>query len=187
MGTRPCRLPCRLCGNFEGSPPDRAPSSSSVSGLGPSGQPFAGGFLAAAEDAIDSLPAADPVILLGESIGTGVASAMAARFPERISGLLLLTPFDSLLSVAQHHYPLLPVRWILRDKYPSADWLKAYTGPIAFILAADDSIVPATLGRKLHDGYAGPKQLHLATGDHNDLLHGLSPPDWKASLGFLLR
>lgn len=152
------------------------------------GEPSQETLLAAAENAIDSLPPEAPVILLGESLGTGVASAMAAKFPARIKGLLLLTPFDSLVSVAQHLYPLLPVRWILRDKYPSADWLKSYSGPVSVILAAEDSIVPAELGRRLYEGYAGPKHLTTAKGaDHNDLFHTLTPDDWRAALGFLLR
>ncbi|MBE2179971.1 MAG: alpha/beta hydrolase [Chthoniobacterales bacterium] len=152
-----------------------------------SGNPSQETILAAAEDAIHSLPEGAPVILLGESIGTGVAAAMAAKFPARIAGLLLLTPFNSLVAAAQHHYPLLPVRWILRDKYPSADWLKSYTGPVSVVLAAKDTIVPAELGRKLYDGYSGPKHLFTAQGaDHNDLLYTLTPADWRSSLGFLL-
>ncbi len=151
------------------------------------GEPSQETILAAAENALDSLPPDAPVILLGESLGTGVASAMAAKFPARIAGLLLLTPFDSLVSAAQHHYPLLPVRWILRDKYPSADWLKSYSGPVSVILAAEDTIVPAKLGRKLYEGYAGPKHLTTAKGaDHNDLFHTLTPADWQAAMGFLL-
>ena len=152
-----------------------------------SGSPSQESFLAAAREAIDTIPPETPVILLGESIGTGVASATASAIPDRITGLLLLTPFDNLANVAQHHYPLLPVRWILRDQYPSADWLKNYQGPVAIILAAKDTIVPAKFGQKLHDTYAGPKLLLIAeTADHNDLLHTLPESTWRKALQFLL-
>jgi pimeloyl-ACP methyl ester carboxylesterase len=151
------------------------------------GAPSQGAFLTAAREAIDTIPPETPVILLGESIGTGVASATASAIPDRIAGLLLLTPFDNLANVAQHHYPLLPVRWILRDQYPSADWLKNYHGPVAIILAEDDTIVPAKFGHKLHDMYEGPKLLILADqADHNDLLHTLPPSAWQEALQFLL-
>lgn len=151
------------------------------------GNPSQDSFLAAASDALDVLPPDAPVILLGESIGTGVAAGIAKRFPDRIAGLLLLTPFDSLASVAQFHYPMLPVNWILRDRFPSADWLQNYHRPITFILAANDTIVPATLGQKLHDSYTGPKKLLLVEGsDHNDLLETLKPADWHQALSFLL-
>ena len=152
-----------------------------------SGSPSQESFLAAAREAIDTIPPVTPVILLGESIGTGVASATASAIPDRIAGLLLLTPFDNLANVAQHHYPLLPVRWILRDQYPSADWLQNYQGPVAIILAANDTIVPAKFGQKLHDTYAGPKLLLIADhADHNDLLHTLPESTWRKALQFLL-
>lgn len=152
------------------------------------GEPSQNTFLAAAGEALGQIPAGLPVVLLGESIGTGVASATAAAHPDRVAGLLLLTPFDSLASVAQHHYPLLPVRWIMRDQFPSEEWLKNYRGPVATVLAANDSIVPAKFGQKLHDTYAGPKKVITADqADHNDLLHTLPPSAWQNALQFLLR
>lgn|GEM_PF-244571 len=152
-----------------------------------SGTPSQPDFLHAANEALATIPKDVPLILLGESIGTGVATATAAAQPDRIAGLLLLTPFDSLANVAQHHYPLLPVRWIMRDQYPSEDWLKNYRGPVAIILAATDTIVPAKFGQSLHDSYAGPKKLIIADqADHNDLLHTLPPSAWQDAMRFLL-
>ncbi|MBJ7258241.1 MAG: alpha/beta hydrolase [Chthoniobacterales bacterium] len=151
------------------------------------GQPSQGAFLAAAADALAQIPSGTPVILLGESIGTGVAAATASARPERMAGLLLLTPFDSLANVARHHYPLLPIRWLMRDQYPAQEWLKNYHGPVTVILAADDSIVPAKFGKQLHDSYAGPKQLIVADhADHNDLLHALPQSSWEQALQFVL-
>ena len=151
------------------------------------GQPSQQAFLAATDEALGLIPPSMPVILLGESIGTGVASATAAAHPDRVNGLLLLTPFDSLASVAQHHYPLLPVRWIMRDKYPSEEWLKKYSGPVSVVVAANDTIVPAKFGQRLHDTYAGPKKLIVADrADHNDLLHALPESAWHEALAFLL-
>lgn len=151
------------------------------------GQPSQHEFLDATDEAVTLIPGDMPLILLGESIGTGVASATASVHPERIAGLLLLTPFDSLTNVAQHHYPLLPVRWIMRDQYPSQEWLINYRGPIAIILAENDTIVPAAFGQKLHDSYDGPKKLIVANqADHNNLLHTLPPSAWQEALGFLL-
>ena len=152
-----------------------------------SGQPSQETFLNAAREAISEIPDNMPLLLLGESIGTGVATATASAHPERIAGLLLLTPFDSLANVAQHHYPLLPVRWIMRDQYPSEEWLKNYRGPVAIVLAANDSIVPAKFGQKLYDTYAGPKKLIIADqADHNDLLHTLPPSAWQKALQSIL-
>ena len=152
-----------------------------------SGTPSQSAFLAAADEAVALIPDNNPLILLAESIGTGVASATAAAHPDRVAGLLLLTPFDTLANVAQHHYPLLPVRWILRDQYPSEDWLKQFHGPLAIVVAANDTIVPAKFGQKLHDTYAGPKKLIIAQpADHNDLHHTLPPSAWQEALNFVL-
>jgi hypothetical protein len=75
----------------------------------------------------------------------------------------------------------------MRDQYPSQEWLTNYRGPIAIILAENDTIVPAAFGQQLHDSYAGPKKLIVANqADHNDLLHTLPPSAWQEALGFLL-
>jgi pimeloyl-ACP methyl ester carboxylesterase len=152
-----------------------------------SGHPSQESLLVAASEAVANIPEEVPVIVCGESIGTGVACATAAVHSDRIAGLLLLTPFDSLAKIAQHHYPLLPVRWIMRDQYPAGDWLENYRGPVAIILAAKDTIVPAKFGQKLYDAYSGPKLLLIAPqADHNDLLHVLPASTWQQAVNFLL-
>src|SRR5690606_26402997 len=125
------------------------------------GSPGEKRFAVAAREAFEALGTEDerPVFLLGESLGSGVACSLAAEFPERVAGLVLVTPFTSLPDVAAHHYSFFPVRWLLRDRYENAEALQGYGGPLAVLLAGRDEIIPAALGRKLHDGYDGPKQL----------------------------
>lgn len=151
------------------------------------GSPSQQALLAAAADALASIPAPVPVLVLGESLGSGVAAATAMSHPDRVAGLLLLTPFDSLTNVAQHHYPVLPVRWLLRDGYPSEQWLRSYRGPLVVIVAGQDTIVPARFGTALYDDYQGPKLL-ITAGDanHNDLLHVLPESSWRQALDFLV-
>lgn len=151
------------------------------------GSPSQQAFLAAAADALAAIPTGLDVIVVGESLGSGVAAGTAHSHPDRVTGLLLLTPFDSLVDVAQHHYPVLPVRWLLQDRYPAAQWLRSYRGPVAVIVAGRDSVVPPQFGRRLHDGYPGPRLLITAeNADHNDLLAVLPESAWARSLGFLL-
>jgi pimeloyl-ACP methyl ester carboxylesterase len=152
------------------------------------GSPTQEAMLNAASEAVSIIPSRNPLFLVGESLGTGVAAATASSHPERISGLLLLTPFDSLANVAQHHYPLLPIRWIMLDQYPSAQWLKEFPGRAVFLLAENDSIVPPELGRSLYDSFSGPKLLVVAEqSDHNDLVHSLPTTLWRQALEFLLQ
>ena len=82
------------------------------------GTPTESNLVAAAVKAIDLLD--QPVILVGESLGTGVACGAASQRPGSVRGLLLITPFDSLIAVAKKHYPWAPVSLILRDRYESS-------------------------------------------------------------------
>lgn len=150
------------------------------------GSPSEESILAAARQALDRIPAGAPVVVLGESLGSGVACGLAASRPERVAGLLLLAPFESLAGVAGHHYPLLPVRWVMRDTYPAGEWLKSYRGPVVFVVAAEDRTIPPWLGRRLHDSYSGAKQLVISDGaGHDDLPSALGQAEWRRILRFL--
>ena len=152
------------------------------------GSPSQDSLLQAASEAVALIPSTSPLFLVGESLGTGVASATAAAHPARIAGLLLLAPFDSLANVAQFHYPLLPVRWIMLDQYPSMRWLENYPGRSVFVLAENDTIVPPPFGKKLYETFAGAKLLLIAgQSDHNDLVHSLTQAEWRQALHFLLK
>jgi len=144
--------------------------------------------IAAAEKALTTLPGNAPIVGFGESIGTGVVTALAAKQPSHLAGLVLVTPFDSLAAVAQHHYPLLPVSWLMRDKYPSKKWLRDYRGPVAFIVAGRDQVTPPERARALYESYAGPKLMLTAPdADHNDVLTDLPLDEWRRAFAFALR
>jgi len=152
------------------------------------GSPSQASLVQAALEAMDELLQTDtsPLLLVGESLGTGVACQAAALRPDAVSGLLLITPFNSLTAVARHHYPWLPIGWILRDRYESDLALRQYTGPLVILLAGQDRVVPAALGEKLAQDYEGPTLiLRKDQADHNDLLSYLSPGEWREAWQFL--
>ncbi len=141
------------------------------------GEPRQDTLVAAAVEGVDLLAGTLPLYLVGESLGSGVAAGAAAARPDRVAGLLLLTPFDSLANAAAFHYPWLPVGWILRDRYPAAEWLRGYPGPVGVLVGASDTVVPAGLGRRLHDALQGPRRLWDLPGqDHDDAVQ--QPPEW---------
>lgn len=80
------------------------------------------------------------VTLVGRSLGSGVAAYVASRRP--VSRVVLVTPFESLAAVAARHYPAPLVRWLLRDRFDSADHAAAITAPTLLLAAADDDIIP---------------------------------------------
>jgi len=127
----------------------------------------------------------DKVLLLGESLGTGVASAVAGKLPEKVRSVILITPFDSLLETAKIHYPFLPVGMLLRDRYESVKNIVPFPGPVAFLLAGQDDLVPAKLGKRFFDSYEGTKKLWVVEeAGHNGIAWGLSIPEWKQVLDF---
>ena len=121
------------------------------------GSPSQKSLFAAATEGITLLSNQCDVLLIGESLGTGVAAYLAGN--NQVSGVCLISPYNNLTAVARHHLPIFPVRIMLRDKFPSEDYLKSYHGPLAVLLAGKDTTVPTEFGRKLYDGYDGPKKL----------------------------
>ena len=153
------------------------------------GTPSEVNFKATATQALEALLAIDsrPVFITGESLGSGVASFLASTFPNDVAGLLLVTPFSSLTDVAAHHYPLLPVRILLSERYESREALSHYGGPVAFLLAGRDEVVPSELGQQLYDSYSGPKWLHVeAHAGHNTLPYNPGAPWWGEVSSFLI-
>lgn len=129
----------------------------------------------------------EPLLILGESLGAGVAAAVSVRQRPAIAGLLLITPWDRLDHVARHHYPLLPVQWLLRDRYDSVEHLAGWDRPVLVVIAGDDTIVPARFGRALYDSLAEPKRLTVVAGaGHNDWFDQLDEDWWRQAIEFLL-
>ena len=98
--------------------------------------------------------AADRLILFGESLGSAVAVRLAAdlcRSGTPPAGLLLRAPFSSMTDTACHHYPWLPVRWVLVDRYQSIDHIGEVNCPVTIVHGTDDQVVPIHLSRELFE------------------------------------
>jgi pimeloyl-ACP methyl ester carboxylesterase len=135
------------------------------------GSPSEANFFRAAAEAFRVLATNGPVYLVGESLGTGVASYLAGTFSNQVAGVVLLAPYNRLVDVAQYHAPLLPVHLLLVDRYASEDYLRHYHGPLAVLVGGKDPIVPEKFGRRLYDGYDGPKRLwEFPSADHGTVM-----------------
>lgn len=111
-----------------------------------------------------------PVWLLGESLGSGVAAQVAARDPRAPAGLILVTPIARMADVAAWHYPYLPVRALLRDRWDSVAALRAFPGPAAILVAGRDEVVGAEQGRQLARALPTPPRLwEQPDAGHNSL------------------
>ncbi len=106
-------------------------------------------------------------IQLGESLGTGVVAALQAR--HRPAGVVLRSPFPALADVGAHHYPFLPVRLLLRDRFPVLEHLRDSDVPVTVIYGDPDSVVPTELSAEVADRAPGLVERVVLEGvDHND-------------------
>jgi pimeloyl-ACP methyl ester carboxylesterase len=122
------------------------------------------------------------VVLMGRSLGTGVAVYVAAQ--RKVGGVILVTPFDSLVNVARAHYPIFPVRWLLRHPFDSAQLAPRIATPALFMTAADDAVVPVRFAHSLEKQWGGPvTSVSVAGAGHNDIES--LPIYWKAVNQFL--
>ena len=129
---------------------------------------------------------ARPVFLAGESLGTGVACILAAKHPDKVRGLFLVTPFTSIVDVAQGRFPFFPVGLVLQDRYEAAHALENYRGRVAVLLAGRDTIVPTHYGQKLFKDYRGAKKLWIqAEAGHNTLNYNPQLKMWREVADFL--
>ncbi len=114
-------------------------------------------------------PDVDPtrIVYFGESLGTAVASELAAAHPP--AALILRSPFASMTEVGQHHYTWLPVKWLLRDRYATVDHIGGVRSPVLVIAGERDRIVPMSHSRRVYEAAGEPKTLVIIPGaDHND-------------------
>jgi pimeloyl-ACP methyl ester carboxylesterase len=122
------------------------------------------------------------VVAMGRSLGSGVAVHLAAERP--LAGVILVTPFDSLIAVGQRHYPWLPVRWLLRHPFDSLARAPAIRTPMLCLAAGRDRVIPLEHAARLRDAWAGPHRwVELPAADH-DSISG-EPAYWAAIAGFL--
>jgi pimeloyl-ACP methyl ester carboxylesterase len=103
-----------------------------------------------------------------------------------LAGVVLATPFDSLESVAKHHYPFAPVSLILRHRFDSLALAPHIGVPMLCIVAERDSIIPAEHARRLFAAWQGDKRLvSIPNADHNDV--SANAAFWREIGNFLSR
>jgi fermentation-respiration switch protein FrsA (DUF1100 family) len=107
------------------------------------------------------------LLYLGESLGAAVVTELATEHPP--AGLVLRSPFVDLAAVGAEHYPFLPVRALLRDRYPVAERIATVRVPTTVVLGDADSIVPPAQSRAVAAAAASLHRLVEVPGaDHND-------------------
>lgn len=123
------------------------------------------------------------LVVYGESLGSGVAVALAAQ--REVASLILEAPFTSVAEVAQHHYSFIPASALVRDRFDSLARIAEVRAPILVLHGERDRVVPLRFGRALFDAVPEPKELWLAReAGHEDLVRYGA---FEAVLDFLQR
>jgi hypothetical protein len=124
------------------------------------------------------------VLYLGESLGGGVAVALAREAPPR--GLILLSTFTSVRDMGRVHYPIIPTHAV-PDAYPSLRRIRDLECPLLVLHGDRDEIVPIEQGKALYAAAPEPKRLHVFPGaGHNDLLNRAGR-EWAATIAQWVR
>ena len=159
---------------------------------------FANTFFVLAEDKIESVPLINleelsptfeedktelekiedkNIILYGESLGTAVAIEVAKD--KNFSGIILESPFTSMIEMGKVYYPYLPVRLLLKDKFDSQSKIKSVNSPILVMHGKADKIIPFYMGKKIYELANQPKYNYFSEFDghmmdfNNNLLNTL--------------
>lgn len=110
------------------------------------------------------------IVVWGESLGSGLATALAAR--HRFAAVVLETPYTSLADIARRQYPFVPVDLLLRYRFDSLVHAAAIESPAIVLVGERDRTVPPDMGRTIHAALRGPAELwSAAQGGHNDLMN----------------
>lgn len=112
------------------------------------------------------------LVLWGESLGGGVAVALASERP--VGRIVLEAPFTSAADVAAGVYPFVPVRLLMKDQFRSDERIGAVTAPVLVMHGERDNVVPLRLGERLYEMVRGPKRfVRFPSGGHEGLdAHG---------------
>ena len=113
------------------------------------------------------------IIIYGESLGTGIATEIAQN--KNFGGIILESPFTSMINAGKDKYPYLPVKLLLKDKYESNKKIKNIKSPILIMHGKLDKLVPFTMGKEMYELSNEPKYYYFSEYDdhmmeYNDML-----------------
>jgi alpha-beta hydrolase superfamily lysophospholipase len=126
-----------------------------------------------------------PLFVIGESLGAGMAAQSVVGNERDIAGALLLTPWDSLASVASEKLPYFPVSLLLFDRFDSVNALTRYAGPVVVVGAGQDALIPVRHAERLVHACQHARLLVLPDAGHDDWFEHMRAGQWETALRWL--
>jgi uncharacterized protein len=122
----------------------------------------------------------ESVIFLGRSLGSGVAMQMATEYLPH--ALVLISPYSSIAAIAKMQYPFMPIDLLLLDKFDSFGKAAQISSPTFIFHGENDTLIPPSEGKKLHQAIHGSKLFIYENQDHNNLNFAQIMLDLQAAL-----
>jgi uncharacterized protein len=150
---------------------------------GSSGSPNEAALYSDAQAVFDFVAAEHATVsLIGRSLGAAIAVHLATR--RHVARLALVTPFDSLRSLASDFYPIFPTSLLLKDTYDAIGFAGRVRAPALVLVAEHDEIIPRRSSERLADALGGPRAVRIIDGTgHNTI--GASPDYGRALREFM--
>jgi alpha-beta hydrolase superfamily lysophospholipase len=123
--------------------------------------------------------------VVGESLGAGMAAQAVNGQEKAVAGVVLITPWDSLASVASTKYPIFPVRWMLHDPFDSVAALAHYDGPLVVVGAQQDTLIPIVHAKRLASTHPGTHLMLLPDANHEDWFGSMNDAHWRQVLQWM--
>ena len=117
------------------------------------------------------------IIIYGESLGTGITTEIAQN--KNFAGIILETPFTSMVAAGKSKYPIFPIKLLLKDKYESDKKIKNIKSPVLIMHGEEDQIVPFWMGEKMFQLANEPKYYYFSKYDdhmmdfNNELINSI--------------
>jgi pimeloyl-ACP methyl ester carboxylesterase len=125
------------------------------------------------------------IIAFGRSLGTGVAVYLASK--RHLKGVILVSPYDSIRSMAQEIYPYVPVSFLLKHHFDSLAFAPSIKTPMLALIAQNDRIIPPHHSLALIEAWGGTTQhFIISDSDHNNI-SATSYEYWERIMAFLLK
>ncbi len=145
---------------------------------GSTGSPSEQGLHLDAEGAYSWLLASgvskDNILLLGESLGTGVAVQLAAR--HQVGAVALEAPYANAVDIGAARYWFLPVHWLMKDQFRSADYIRLVNAPLLVLHGTADTTIPFSQGQELFALANEPKQMAIMDDVGHEIIS--DPKSW---------
>jgi len=128
-----------------------------------------------------------PVVLFGESLGTGPATYVASN--TKIQGLILQSPYPSIVDVAKSHYPFMPVEKLLIHTFPAKNWAPDVECPVLGLHGKRDDVIPYHLGNTQIRNFNpdNTQWISFENASHNDFTVMANHQYWKSITAFLTK